>query len=253
MIRAALLACCLIAGPLSAQQKTADSCRIGWQAWSTLIDFDGPIAQIQPDVTDKGWCLVDESNADLRRDDFTSLTFRGTGIEAAVENQGAPQSLEVKIAGIDLYNGFGLRGDPALSGPRAEMDIAYTHDPKSRATQITALELEVGELGHIKLSARGGGVDISSLKAMQITWGAGRLNDFSFQLKTKPMLSAALLAELRMDVLELVVGALPEESIDPESRDSLRRFLKAGPDAAGMLRLSGNSEAGFGFCRSPEA
>ncbi|MFK7941104.1 MAG: hypothetical protein AB8B82_17120 [Roseovarius sp.] len=245
MIRAAAVAC-LFALPAAAQNMTPDTCRAGWQAFNEMTGQTAQMAAVKPDVTDQGWCRIDSTNAELTAKDFTSLEFRGTGIDAAVTNQGAPETLDVRIDGIDLLHGWKLPLDAQYAGPRGTLALSYVHLPDTRATQLKQLNAEFGGLGHIKVKAQGGGVDLSSLSAMQITSGGGRVTDITLQIQTTPDLKQAMLPPIAAAMGALYVDAIPDTSIDANSRDALRRFLTSGPDTGGLLRAQGHSPAGIG-------
>lgn len=246
MIRAIALACCL-ALPASAQDMTPEICRDSWHAFNDMTGQSQGLIKVQPNVTADGWCRVDSTNAQLQANDFASLEFRGAGLGDAVINQGAPETLEVRIDGIDLIKGWKLPLPAQYAGPRGTAKLSYSYDPRTKDMTLKALGAEFGGLGHIKINGQGSGVDLSLLNAMQITSGGARLHDLTLQLQATPLLKEALLPSLAAAMGDIFLQAIPDTSIDGPSRDALRQFLASGPGTDGLLRVSAKSEAGMGF------
>lgn len=246
MIRAAALAC-VLSTPLLAQDMTPEVCRDGWQAFNQMIGEQEDMTSVQPDVTATGWCRVDSRNANLNPNDFASLEFRGTGLSRAVANEGAPEALDVRIEGIDLIKGWKLPLPAQYAGPRGTAQLSYIFDPDTHDVALETLEADFGGLGHLKVTANGGGVDLASLKTMQITLGGARVNELTLQFQATPALKQAMLPDIAAAMGDMFVRSLPDTSIDPASRAALSAFLASGPDAGGLLRLDATSEAGMGF------
>lgn len=246
MIRAAAIAC-FLALPATAQEMTQESCRAGWQAFNRLTNQTATMTAAIPDVTAKGWCRVDSSNAELKANDFGSLEFRGTGIEQAVAQQGAPEALEVRIEGVDLIRGWKLPMPEQYAGPRGTLSFHYVTNPATRDITLKELEAGFGGLGHLKVWANGSGVDLNSLKSMQFTSGGLRIYDLTLQLQATPVLKQALVPPQVSELGAMVMEAAPQTSIDAESREALSAFLAAGPETAGLLRIEARSEIGLGF------
>ncbi len=247
-MRLSVIACAgLMALPATAQDMTPETCRAGWEAFNLMIGETADMVSVQPDVTAKGWCRIDSSNAPLNTNDFGSLEFRGTGIEDAVKNQGAPTSLDVRIDGIDLIEGWDLPMPAEYGGPRGTANFSFQRDLDTREIIVKALDADFGGLGHVKITAQGGGVDLTSLNSMQITSGGARVHDLTLQLQATPVLKNALLPPIASAMGDIFVQAIPVDSIDTSSRDALSQFLASGSDTGGLLRLSAKSEAGMGF------
>ncbi|QGX97701.1 hypothetical protein EI983_05155 [Roseovarius faecimaris] len=248
MIRATLLTCLLaLPAQVQAQAMTQELCRLGWEALNTLIDEDKDMIAAVPDVTPDGLCRIDTSNAPLQQNDFESVEWQATGVAEAVAEQGMPLSLTASFTGIDPVYGLKLPLDEAYDGPLGTMQLAFSRDAVTRDAALQDWTTDFGPLGRISFRARGGGIDLGSLKAMQFTSGGLRIYELAMDLSTTAPLSKALLADLPQDTALALVDGLSEGALNPESRDALRLFLRAGPEAVGRLTLSAHSEAGVGF------
>lgn len=246
MIRAAAIAC-VMAAPAPAQPvMTAETCLIGWAAFSDLTDQSARLTVAAPHVTETGWCRIDGSSAELRVQDFESLDWRAVGLEEAVQNRGAPESVEIRVMGIDLIEGLKLSLPPGYEGAKARMQLHLSRAPETRAVFLHDWTTDFGTLGRLRLTGRGGGFDLSSLSGMQITLGGLRVFEADIALETSPALSAALLAGLPRDLARTAVNAVPEDSIDTESRAALLAFREESDRTRGRLLLSARSVTGVG-------
>lgn len=254
MIRlgAALLIAACAAAPARAADPvmTAETCRIGWQAFADLTEQPQYLRAVTPDVTETGWCRIDKANAELTAQDFEVLDWRAEGVLAAVENGAFPLSLQVVSGGIDLVQAFGMPLPAAHRGTLGDLTLRAHRVPATRAFAIDDLTARFGPLGGFTLAVRGGGIDLSTLPMMQFTLGGLRLTEASLDLRTTAVLSGAFVAPLLREMtgtdLAALVPALPDTAIDEASRAALAAFAGALPDAAGRLDLTARAEPGFG-------
>ena len=242
----ALWPVCAMAEP----EMTRDACIRGWQAFATASGQVQRLREIEPVVTGEGWCRIDRSIAELSEKDFGRLVWRATGVEQAVEQRGFPKTLEAEFGGIDLDAAFGLQFPPKYAGAMGGLDVKALRDPETRAFQVDTVAFDFGGLGSVTLSGQGGGVDLSGLDRMQLTWGALRFHDLRLRLETTPALTGALkkallTEEIRGRLPELV-AELPSTSISQDSRAALRSFVEHGSEQAGTLEIVATSDAGLG-------
>ncbi|WP_317055177.1 hypothetical protein [Roseovarius rhodophyticola] len=230
---------------------TPELCLSGWQSFNFLIGTPPRLRAIQPNVTETGWCRIDRSFADLRENDFASVEYRATGIEAAVKNRGVPLTFEADFQGISLVQGLKMDLGPGNENAMGALKIKAQRDPASFDFLIEKLLFDAEDLGSISLTASGGGIDLKSLERMQLTLGGMRLTSLVLDLDTTRDLSRALrpvieeVASLR-DWVQ-VLNRLPAEMFTAGSRDALMRFARAMPAAKGTLTLRMQSETGLGL------
>ena len=246
MIRALTLAC-LLAAPATAQEMTRETCRIGWKAFNQMINENADMVDAQPDVTTEGWCRIDESNAGLNANDFGSLEWRAAGVEEAVAQKGAPLNIDARFTGIDLVQGLKIPLGEEYEGPVGKMQVNMSRDPDTRDFTIHNWYTHFGDLGALTVTASGGGIDLSSLNTMQFTSGGLRMYDLTVRLETTPALSAALLSDIPADTAQILIRAIPDESMDEPSRAAVLAFLDNAATADGALQISATSEQGMGF------
>ena len=246
MIRAIAFAC-LIGLPVHAQEMTRETCRLGWEALNILIEEDGEMITALPDLTPDGLCRIDTSNAPLEKNDFESVEWRAAGVEEAVAQQGVPLSLEAEFTGIDLVEGLKLQLGPQHVGRLGTMRFDFTRDAATRDITLEEWTTDFGPLGALGLRASGGGIDLSSLKTMQFTWGGLRVFDVDLTLKTTPGLSFALFHRGFIADPVQSLAMLPDGALDDTSEAALSAFLQAGTSAHGTFTISARSQNGVGF------
>lgn len=253
MIRAAAAALLLaVSGAASAAGPvmTAETCRIGWQAFADLTKQPPHLRGVAPHVTETGWCRVDWTNAALTAEDFEAMDWRAEGLLAAVENGGFPLSLEMDARGIDPAAAFGMPLPAAHRGAFGTLTLSARRTPATRAFSIRDLTAGFGALGGFTVSASGGGIDLSTLPMMQFTLGGLRLREATLDLETTDVLSRALIVPLLRDMggadVGTLIAALPATSIDGPGRAALAEFAAALPDAAGRLEIAARAEQGLG-------
>lgn len=233
------------------EPMTSELCLSGWQSFNFLIGTPPRLRAIQPKVTETGWCRIDRSFADLRENDFESVEYRATGIEAAVKNRGVPLTFEADFQGISLVQGLKMDLGPGNENAMGSLEVKAQRAPDSFDFVVEKLLFDFEDIGALAITASGGGIDLSSLERMQLTLGGMRIKSLGLSLDTTSDLSRSLrpvieeVAPLR-DWVQ-ILNRLPPQMFTDGSQDALMRFMRAMPAARGTLKLQVQSDNGIGI------
>lgn len=254
MIRRAICAL-LLATPVQAQSElppvmTAEQCALGWLGFASVTDQSQDIRNASADVTADGWCRVDKSNTVLTSKDFETMEWRARGVVEAIANQGAPLSLELRSTGIDPVDGFGLVPPEGMDLPLVSLSMHLSRSPQDRTFSIHNVTTDFGALGQLTFQMQGGGIDLTSLKTMQIGLGGMRVYSAQITLQTAGSMGGDLAPALApfafTEEARTIIDALPVGAIDDNSRAALATFAKTGGAIPGSLTLTAQSDAGLG-------
>lgn len=233
------------------EPMTQAACRTSWQGIADGLKLRDGLRNARPEVTPVGNCALHTGNADLKAKDFTSLTWWADGIEAAVRNQGVPRALDIAFGGIDLREGFNLPL-PSDAGPAlASLRIKGMHAPQRGPFELEMLHLDAVDLGNLRVSISGDGVDLTSAERLQLSLGGLRVRRITLQLDADPKLLSAVMQATKADKSlsdwPKVLEAMPSETFTANSRATLVAFARSLPSASGTLDLELRSDSGLGF------
>ena len=242
----------LWASPAPAQSTaapimTSELCKIGWAAFAKATSQASNISDARPDVTANGWCRVDKSNTALTRRDFETMEWRARGTQDAVTFKGFPVNLEMHATGIDLEHGFGLKLPSGQQSPQASLSIDFDRSQHDFSFALRDLTADFGTLGWLSVQLRGGGIDLSSAKSMQIGLGGLRAYSARVQLQSAGGLGKALMPFAFTQEGRKVVDALPSGAIDFHSRAALQAFLATRGTTGGRLTIEAETATGLGI------
>ncbi|MDU8926045.1 hypothetical protein RXV86_01470 [Alisedimentitalea sp. MJ-SS2] len=223
---------------------TQTQCREGFVAFSELIDEAPPANGLLVEVTDDGWCRLEENDGDV--------LWRAEGLERFLNGKLAPIALEAEFHDIDTAHvyGLGALGLDDVSENLFKFSIRQIPGEKKLVGEHVVVDF--GDVGRLVMSFRANGVDLSSHQTAMASIGTFRAVEVALELDVKQRLAKAFLTSVQQeqrteaDFLEIVAG-IPGVSLSGKSRAALERFSSEWVQSGGRLILRARSQAGVGL------
>lgn len=266
----------LLAGPAA-----ADSCEAAWAAItaSQKLPFAVSGTMAPPDGD---WCVVKDLRLDEPSFDIVEsyrlgriwqadgVRFRGEAVSWFADGAGLPLRLEMEIDGLYSYVTDGSDGRTYASAVRARASKAFVSAAlawNSEERELVVEHIKVDFVGDnaLALTARVGGVDLSSPAAAQMSAMAFAVKEADLTLRSHGLFEWYLLRSFGM--IELMEGdvdayvaelkrtaiegleQLPQATFPDATRDAMAELIRELPNPAGVLSLSLRSDSGFGPAR----
>ena len=261
-----LWAFALLAGTAQAQEMTIETCRGSVATLKEVVD----IPSVSPTVDPIGRCtavdvvLYQDENLKLRAD---WLYWRLDGTERWINERLPPTRIEMSAEGIrtetktgDVVLDYLLSVQSKRAGIFADVIVEW-HEDESELVLETAY-LDFGGLGHVELSGRVAGVNLSNRLTMRASALTAALTSLDLTVETTGLFESYALIPLGTLVLRgeadparavaiikshriSDIAVLDPDLIDENSKDALIRLAEEMPNPNGELNLSISSVDGI--------
>ncbi len=263
-----------LAAPVAAQDRMqAEDCI---QSWDAMFQLTGlPAAQVQIDVDDAGWCVIEEgvfSVEQRSRVRLDSLKWRASAIDRLIDDGLPPRTLEIYGEGLGVLPQTGNRVNDYLfslqnRGSELDFGLSVRWDSLQNSVFVDEGFIRFDADNRVDVIGRIDGIDLSDRASLQTSFGTMGLRNVTLKSTFDGWFEDYLAFPIGASVLDSADGApenqvealqeqavaflenVPETVLPAVAREALSKFIVSLPTPRGALQIQLNADPVIGAAR----